>query len=51
MVRLPFEIGLFNAMKTAITQFLNHLSHQRRLSDHTCAAYNTDLDQFVDMVV
>ena len=33
-------------MKTAITQFLTHLSRQRRLSDHTCAAYGTDLDQF-----
>lgn len=33
-------------MKTSITQFLTHLSRQRRLSDHTCAAYNTDLDQF-----
>ncbi len=33
-------------MKTSITQFLNHLSRQRRLSNHTCAAYNTDLDQF-----
>ena len=33
-------------MKTHITQFLTHLSRQRRLSDHTCAAYNTDLDQF-----
>ena len=34
------------AMKTAIAQFLNHLSHERRLSDHTCKAYTTDLDQF-----
>ncbi len=33
-------------MKTAIAQFLNHLSHERRLSDHTCKAYTTDLDQF-----
>lgn len=33
-------------MKTHITQFLTHLSRQRRLSDHTCAAYATDLDQF-----
>ena len=33
-------------MKTSITQFLNHLSRQRRLSNHTCAAYDTDLDQF-----
>ena len=33
-------------MKTAIAQFLNHLSRERRLSDHTCKAYATDLDQF-----
>ena len=33
-------------MKTAITQFLTHLSRQRRLSDHTCTAYATDLNQF-----
>lgn len=33
-------------MNTHITQFLTHLSRQRRLSDHTCAAYKTDLDQF-----
>lgn len=37
-------------MKTAIDQFLNHLSRERRLSEHTCRAYATDLDQFADFL-
>lgn len=37
-------------MKTAIDQFLNHLSRERRLSEHTCKAYATDLDQFADFL-
>ena len=37
-------------MRDAISQFLTHLSRQRRLSDHTCAAYATDLNHFVDFL-
>jgi len=37
-------------MQDAIAQFTTHLSRQRRLSDHTCAAYRTDLDQFADFL-
>ncbi len=33
-------------MRTAVAQFLTHLSRERRLSTHTCRAYQTDLDQF-----
>ncbi len=33
-------------MRSTIAQFLTHLSRERRLSDHTCTAYATDLDQF-----
>ncbi|MDP6041480.1 MAG: tyrosine recombinase XerC [Candidatus Latescibacteria bacterium] len=33
-------------MREAITQFLTHLERERRLSEHTCAAYGVDLDQF-----
>jgi integrase/recombinase XerC len=33
-------------MENFIEQFLNHLSRERRLSEHTCLAYETDLGQF-----
>jgi integrase/recombinase XerC len=31
-----------------MSQFLDHLTHERRLSPHTCRAYETDLRQFED---
>ncbi len=31
-----------------ITEFLNHLTHQRRLSAHTVAAYRSDLKSFAE---
>lgn len=34
-------------MEILIDTFLMHLSRERRLSEHTCAAYRTDLDQFL----
>jgi integrase/recombinase XerC len=34
-------------MQALIDTFLKHLSRERRLSEHTCAAYRTDLAQFV----
>lgn len=37
-------------MREYISQFLTHLSRQRRLSDHTCDAYGTDLDHFVEFL-
>ena len=33
-------------MEKSIPQFLRHLSRERRLSEHTCLAYETDLGQF-----
>lgn len=33
-------------MEKNIPQFLRHLSRERRLSEHTCLAYETDLGQF-----
>lgn len=33
-------------MREAISHFLTHLARERRLSEHTCAAYGVDLDQF-----
>ena len=35
-------------MHAAMSQFLDHLTHERRLSPHTCRAYETDLRQFQD---
>ncbi len=33
-------------MQCAVAEFLTHLSRERRLSSHTCRAYQTDLNQF-----
>ncbi len=35
-------------MRAATSKFLDHLTHERRLSPHTCRAYETDLRQFHD---
>ena len=35
-------------MEAEISDFIAHLSKERRLSDHTCLAYRKDLDQFGD---
>jgi site-specific recombinase XerC len=33
-------------LRSAITKYLDHLAHERRLSPHTVAAYRRDLDAF-----
>lgn len=37
-------------MRHFLQQFVRHLSRERRLSEHTCLAYETDLDQFEDFL-
>lgn len=38
--------GFVFFMQDLIQMFLKHLSRERRLSEHTCLAYETDLEQF-----
>ena len=42
---------LFCFMDGSIRAFLDHIRHQRNYSEHTCAAYGKDLDQFRNYMV